>query len=390
MVEESLEPRAYATDGPTEAVMTEERPLRPQSAAHDDEEYARAHLQTLTRRRKAAEAAALAAENAASDAATRASAAIAAAARAAQEAEDAADEAARAAEEAAEALEAERQAAAQVTAVTGGQPADQTGAQPPAPRTPSDRPAPPRRPKQSPPPPPPADPPNRHAVREEPVSERDDDDSVPTSRMPAVPPASPPVAGPADGRRVRRRVQEVNREASRDPATEIIPVRQRAEKPPAPAREDEQPQRKRRWSLPSFGKTGRITPVVLAAIGVGLVLAMAVVLTTFMGNAEEPAPAAVVGVAPPTTVEAAPASATRPAVDPKSKKATAFLGAMRRGGIPVSNSGLPETEAAAVICEQLEQGAKEDALVRSVPAVLPTVTKAQSGDVVRLAKQHYC
>lgn len=399
---------AFATDGPREAVLTEERPSAAQTAAPEDEEYARAQLQTLTRRRKAAEAAAIAAENAAADAAGRASAAIAAAARAAEEAEEAADEAARAADEATEALDAEKRAAAQVKEVAGG-------AQPPAPRSPSDRPEKPQPPKKkSPPPPPPANPPARHNARETPVdrtpadrppadrmpadrppadrtpADPSADDSAPTSRMPAIPPVPPAAPGPQGGRRARRRAQEVAAEANRDPVTEVIPMRPRPEEPTRVVEAGKPGNKWRRWSLPSFGKSGRITPIVLAAGGVGLVIALAVVLTTFIGGGQEPTPAAVVGIAPPATIEASPASATQPAVDPKSKKATAFLSAMRKGGIPVSNSGLPETEAAVVICEQLDQGSKEDTLARSVPAVLPTVTKAQSADVVRLAKLHYC
>ena len=88
---------------------------------------------------------------------------------------------------------------------------------------------------------------------------------------------------------------------------------------------------------------------------------------------------------------AAPVAAQpAPAVDPGSEQAVAFLTALRDADIPTSSSGKAETEAAAAICAQLDQGADEAQLARSVPAVLPDVTRGQANDIVDFAKRHYC
>jgi hypothetical protein len=76
---------------------------------------------------------------------------------------------------------------------------------------------------------------------------------------------------------------------------------------------------------------------------------------------------------PPTEPAGGPAdSPLRTAVDPQSAQAVAFLDALRAARVPTSRSGRPEIEAAAVICQQLERGAAEQALVRALPAVLTT------------------
>jgi hypothetical protein len=77
-------------------------------------------------------------------------------------------------------------------------------------------------------------------------------------------------------------------------------------------------------------------------------------------------------------------------VNPDSEKAVAFLKALREADVPTSPLGGAESEAAAVICEQLEQGVTESEVVRMLPAVLPDLTRGQSAEVVTLARRHYC
>ena len=79
-----------------------------------------------------------------------------------------------------------------------------------------------------------------------------------------------------------------------------------------------------------------------------------------------------------------------PAVDLHSQKAVAFLAALRDAKIPTSSSGQAEVEAADAICNQLDQGADEAQLARSVPAVLPDVTRGQASEVVDYSKRLYC
>ena len=133
----------------------------------------------------------------------------------------------------------------------------------------------------------------------------------------------------------------------------------------------------------------------LATLAVVVVLAVAAVVTalTTSGAEPAPAPAAVVDAASlPSAAAALPPPEVQAAadVDPESDKAVEFLTAMRDADIPTSRSGQAETEAAAVVCEQLDRGSDEDTLVRALPAVLPDVTRAQAGNVVNLAQKHYC
>ena len=102
-------------------------------------------------------------------------------------------------------------------------------------------------------------------------------------------------------------------------------------------------------------------------------------------------PAAVVeGSQSPAASPAAPPQRPVLAVNPDSEKAVAFLKALRAADIPTSPLGGAESEAAAVICEQLEQGVTESEVVRMLPAVLPDLTRGQSAEVVTLARRHYC
>jgi hypothetical protein len=133
----------------------------------------------------------------------------------------------------------------------------------------------------------------------------------------------------------------------------------------------------------------------LAAVAVVVALAVVALVAALTGGsapAPAPAPAAVVGNAETTTaIPAPPAGPGEPAaVDPRSEQAVAYLTALRDADIPTSRSGQAETEAAAVICQQLGQGADEASLVRTLPAVLPDLTRAQAAEVVSLAQEHYC
>jgi hypothetical protein len=133
----------------------------------------------------------------------------------------------------------------------------------------------------------------------------------------------------------------------------------------------------------------------LAAVAVVVALAVVALVAALTGGsapAPDPTPTAVVGSAAiPTAVPPSPAEPDQPAaVDPRSEQAVAYLTALRDADIPTSRSGQAETEAAAVICQQLGQGADETSLVRPLPAVLPDLTGAQAADVVSLAQRHYC
>jgi cytoskeletal protein RodZ len=137
------------------------------------------------------------------------------------------------------------------------------------------------------------------------------------------------------------------------------------------------------------GLVGRLTSrPVIAAVGVGAVLVLAAIVAFFTTSEPEAAPA-----------EATPAAVSAPVVQPEptvhaialdSEKATAFLTALRDADIPTSSSGQAEVEAADAICAQLDQGADQAQLARSVPAVLPNVTRGQASDVVDFAQQFYC
>jgi hypothetical protein len=129
------------------------------------------------------------------------------------------------------------------------------------------------------------------------------------------------------------------------------------------------------------------------------VLGLAGLLTTLESEPEpEPFPLAPVAAAPTTTapptaaaVPGTPADAPlRAAVDPQSRPAAAYLDALRRAEVPTSRTGLAETEAAEVVCRQLENGVDQATMVRALPAVLSTITPAQAPVVVRAAQEHYC
>ena len=78
-----------------------------------------------------------------------------------------------------------------------------------------------------------------------------------------------------------------------------------------------------------------------------------------------------------------------PAVDPASEKAVAFLTALRDADIPTSRSGTAETEAAAAICQQLDQGADE-AQLRVAAGGADRRHPRQASDGRGLRPQHYC
>ncbi|OZM80136.1 DUF732 domain-containing protein [Pseudonocardia sp. MH-G8] len=371
-----------------------EAPLAPTSgpAARRLEEYGA--------RRRATEQAAAAAEAAAAAAAERASSAIAAAARAADEAEAAAEAAARAAEEAEAAAAAEARAVAEAGAapvrnegpggLAGPDPAESptqavplvAPVQPQGGRAPI-RPAgpPPRamRPDDVGPPGPP-----RLRAAHRAGSPRDDADAEVTEVMsglrglrapgPARPPEPP---SPAEATTVAPPLPPEVDVREDDAAAE----RSSGRAPDAgDGDEAETPERRGGWL------TSR---PVLAGGAVAVVLAVAAVVTTLTVTGADPAPAAVTAVAAPPPAESAPA-VPAPAIDPESTQAVAYLTALRDADVPTSRSGQAETEAAAAICSQLDQGADETQLERSVPAVLPEVDRNQAGDVVELAQEHYC
>lgn len=206
-----------------------------------------------------------------------------------------------------------------------------------------------------------------------------------------------PVAG---GRAARRRAQEaaaaVAREATRDPETVAFVVDDKLVEPGAPRSEPQEQEESLASTVGGRGFRLRdIPPVWLVGAGVGLLIAIAAILATAVASNGAPASAA---LNPPGTTSAAAAPAgnqeaaapRQSETDPTSPKAVAYLTALRNADITTSKTGQPETEAAAVLCEQIGQGADENELVKALPAVLPTVTKKQAPDVVRLAKKHYC
>lgn len=407
----------------SEAVVTADHPVEIPAGVDQALEHSRG-------RRVAAESAAAAAESAAAGAAARAAAAIAAAARAAEEAEAAAEAAAQAAEEAAAAAAAERAAAQQAQQAQFARrmrqdnresvPAPRVAFTPPggAPQAYGQQPS------------------GAHPVPDAGIrqpwpfsAEQDPDETVPsageaTAVIAAVPAETtaiisaiaPGDIGPltvpgtaAGGRAARRRAQEaaeaVAREATRDPETEIIPLAGQAAEPatttitttpPPPVAtatarsdgpEDDGLPRKGRFNL------RKLPPVVLVGTGVGVLIVVAAVLATSVEGPKTPSPAALQGPAAATSAPATPApaaSARHQAADPTSDKAVAYLGGLRNVGITTSKTGQAEVEAASLICEQTAQGAADDDLVKALPAVLPSVTKKQAPDVVRLAKKYYC
>jgi hypothetical protein len=138
---------------------------------------------------------------------------------------------------------------------------------------------------------------------------------------------------------------------------------------------------------------------------IGGPIAVAAAVTT-LGSQPAPEPRPVAPVAAPAVVPTpppvppgptpggGPAAATdgqlRAAADPTSREGTAFLEALRGAGIPTSRSGTAETEAAVVICQQIENGAEDQALLKVLPAVLTSVTADQAPLVVAAAREYYC
>jgi hypothetical protein len=138
------------------------------------------------------------------------------------------------------------------------------------------------------------------------------------------------------------------------------------------------------------GLAGRLTSrPVIAAVGVGAVLVLAAIVAIFTASEPEATPAEAAPAAVSAPVAQRPEPTAQP-VDLDGRKAVAFLTALRDADIPTSSSGQAEVEAADAICSQLDQGADEAQLARSVPAVLPNVTRGQASDVVDHAKQFYC
>jgi hypothetical protein len=104
-----------------------------------------------------------------------------------------------------------------------------------------------------------------------------------------------------------------------------------------------------------------------------------------------PQPAAVVASTPPTPPTSTPADPPADAaVDPVSNRAAAFLERLRAAGVPTSLAGTPEVEAADRVCDQLAGGTEPEALARSLPASLPTVSRSQAAELVAVAQEHYC
>jgi hypothetical protein len=145
----------------------------------------------------------------------------------------------------------------------------------------------------------------------------------------------------------------------------------------------------------------RGTVAVAAAV---LLLGVAGLVTT-LGSEPTPEPRPVAPVAaapvavstpPPSRSGAAPTAGPvvdgplRAVADPTSREGTAFLKALRDTGVPTSRSGTAETEAALVICQQIERGTEDSALLRVLPAVLTSVTAQQAPLVVDAARDHYC
>jgi hypothetical protein len=382
------EPRDTSEPGPDPLAVTPDPttaftavpPARPSAPELPLEEY--------TARRRAAEQAAASAEEAAASAAERASAAIAAAARAAEEAEAAAEAATKAAEKANDAAEAEARAIADAAA-RGETPAQQVAPEPPTQAVPLIAPA--RAPGRRPPPRRPAGPPPRGARPEEP--------GRPGGPPPRAAHQNAPLRGGTDGEAtavltgldaLRDPVRPRRQEPAPAEVTTIAPRRQAAETAREAddaddvddAEHDDEPEER--------GLAGRLTSrPVIAAVGVGAVLVLAAIVAIFTTSEPEAAPAEAAPAAVSAPVAQQPEPTAQP-VDLDGRKAVAFLTALRDADIPTSSSGQAEVEAADAICSQLDQGADEAQLARSVPAVLPNVTRGQASDVVDYAKQFYC
>lgn len=348
-------------------------------------------------RRRAAEQAAAAAEEAAAAAAERASAAIAAAARAAEEAEAAAETAAKAAAQANEAAEAEVRAIAESAA--RGEPAGRQDGRAEAPEPPTQAVpliAPARAPGRRPPPRRPAGPPPRGARPDEPGRSGG---PPPRAGHRNGPVRDSAVTGGADGEAtavltgldaLRDPVRPRGPEAAPAEVTTVTRRRPAAEPAPPTDDVDDADDAEQGDEPEEQGLVDRLrSRPVVAAVGVGAVLVVAAIVAIFTTSEPEAAPAeaAPAALSAPVVPQPEPPA---PAIDPHSKNAVAFLTALRDADIPTSSSGQAETEAAAAICTQLDQGADEAQLARSVPAVLPDVTRSQASDVVEFAQKLYC
>lgn len=343
-------------------------------------------------RRRAAQVAAQAAETRASEAAAAAKAAIAAAARAAALADAAAQDAERADAAVRAAVQAESRAAAETAQRPGGArrtpggphddpddavAADDTDAADtmvisspvlPAPRP---RPAPDgehrrpdagghRRPEGA-------------GARHSATAETTTFTAVSAAAAPGADPGSDPAGSAAAP------VEPARDDAAAAPTTSRTEARRRRRRVRRPAR-----------------------PALVAA-AVGGVLAIAGVLVAGNIVRTSPEPAAVIGattsqepVVPvlPSDVdgndEEAAETLERAEVDPQSDRAVAYLEELRAAGVPTSRGGLAETEAAALVCRELDDGVDEDRIARALPASLPTVTRAEAQELVTIAQRNYC
>lgn len=344
-------------------------------------------------RRRAADAAAQAAEARAADAAAAAKTAIAAAARAAAVADDAAQEAERADADARDAAAAEarvadvRAAEARLRAVPAFRAAHAVPPQD-APRGPASHTRPEQSERSA------ADP--TAAIRTSVPTQRARPEPAPSRHGDGREAGTREIAGadPAAGGRAARR-RAASAETSVFAAVGAAPETA-VEDPPV----DEVTPRRRLFRRP--------TPPVLAAAAAGGVLALAGVL--FAGGAFDqpsPEPAAVVESAPaaPAVPVLPSSSADTPSadpdgdrdvpavddgVDPLSDRAVNYLRELRAAGVPTSRGGPAETEAAQLVCEELDDGVTEEQIARALPASLPTVTRSQAEDLVTIARENYC
>lgn len=143
----------------------------------------------------------------------------------------------------------------------------------------------------------------------------------------------------------------------------------------------------------------RPAPPVLAAAAAGGVLALGVVLLAGNVVRTSPQPAAVVETAPtrqpvvpvlPSPDADAGEVEVEGEVDTLSDRAIVYLQELRAAGVPTSRGGLAETEAADLVCNEIEDGVDEARIARALPASLPTVDGRQAAELVEIAKENYC
>ncbi|MGH3565621.1 MAG: DUF732 domain-containing protein [Pseudonocardia sp.] len=140
-----------------------------------------------------------------------------------------------------------------------------------------------------------------------------------------------------------------------------------------------------------------------ASLGGALALTGILVIGTRVEPSPIPAPAAVIAAVPPPSVPPVVPVSGAPAAPPGlteagrrdvelvgTPKAVAFLEAMRAAGIPTSRTGVAEVLVAREACTELATGTSEAELAGRIPRGLPTVTRAQAGELVDLAQKHYC